>query len=159
MKKSLFLLPALAMLWSCGGNKSNDASAQSDNEGLQLDSLELHGEWKLTSYRVDSVCAEFGDSVDYRLIIDETADNFSIFTGCNYISGSFSGTNDTIRLHNVLVTEMACDDMTVEQNMLKLVNDQESYAIRVNDTINYLAPSVGEATFVRMANDEQIVEE
>lgn len=157
MKKTLFALPALLVMCACGGNKASDAN--DENEGIRLDSIELHGEWKLMSYTVDSITAEFGDSVDYRLIVDETADNFSIDTGCNYISGSFSVTNDTIRLHDTLVTEMACDDMTVEQNMLRLVNDPEAYAMRDNDTINYLAPSVGRATFVRMANEEPTVEE
>ncbi len=109
---------------------------------------DLTGRWTLTSYALDTVAAAFDDA-DYALTFNEAEHFFGITTDCNSIGGGFEMVSDTIRLFNPMVTEMACDDMTVEQAMLQLVNDPAVYAIAAGDTLTLTAPQVGTATFVK----------
>jgi hypothetical protein len=57
--------------------------------------------------------------------------------------------NYTIRLKNIPVTEMACDNMTVDKNMLCLLNDSTVYAICHGDIITVNAPNIGAAIFIK----------
>lgn len=148
-----FILPVLLLLAACAGSKAKDeAKAADETEGVQIDTIGLHGEWRLESYRIDSASTDFGADSPYKLSIDEPGNAFGLSTDCNTIGGAFSVTDDTIRFENVIVTEMACHEMKVEEAMLRLINDSCAYALCVGDTIRYTAPSLGGAVFVRAAN-------
>ena len=150
MKKTILLSAAVMMLCSCSGNKTNEsASAQDETANVRLDSVGLQGEWRLSSYRVDCASVELADSTDYLLAFNEPDNTFGLTTDCNTIGGEFGVTNDTIRFHNMMVTEMACHDMTVEQNMLRMLNDTTAYATYSADTLTLAAPQIGNARFVR----------
>jgi hypothetical protein len=44
---------------------------------------------------------------------------------------------------------MACDNMTVDKNMLRLLNDSTVYAICHGDIITVNAPNIGAAIFIK----------
>lgn len=123
-------------------------------ESIMPETAGLQGEWCLESYRIDCESTQFDVLSDYKLSFDETDSRFSLSTDCNMISGEFGITADTIRFKNMLVTEMACDDMTVEQNMLRMLNDSTAYAVCRGDTIGLTAPSIGSVIFIRNANED-----
>lgn len=125
-------------------NKSADSG-----EDIILDTSGLQGEWRLDSYRIDCKSTQFDETSNYNLSFNEPDNRFSISTDCNMINGEFGITNDTIRFKNMLVTEMACDNMIVEQNMLRLLNDSTAYAICLGDTLAFTAPNTGSARFIR----------
>ncbi len=152
-KKLLFASTAVLVLFSCSSNqKNNDSNTISgDVEKTQvLDTVGLQGEWKLDSYRLDCESMVFDSSSTYKMSINELDNTFSVTTDCNSIIGNFGITNDTIKFNALAVTEKACDKMTVEENMLRLLNDTTSFAICCGDTIFYTAPYIGNAVFVKL---------
>ncbi len=150
MKKTLFMISALAMLASCGGNKAQEEAAQTEAAAeVQADSIGLDGKWRLDNYIVDCASTCFDSESPYGLTFIEAENAFGISTDCNTIGGAFGVTNDTIRFSNALMTEMACEEETVQNDMLRLVNDPDAYGLWEGDTLVYTAPSVGKAVFVR----------
>lgn len=109
----------------------------------------LQEKWRLDSYRIDCESTQFDAASNYKLSFNEAEGIFSLSTDCNLINGEFRITNDTIRFKNMLVTEMACDNMVVEQDMLRLLNDSTAYAVCHGDTLTFTAPYIGSAIFIR----------
>lgn len=120
--------------------------ADDDTAGLQV-------EWRLDSYRIDCETTIFDETSNYKLSFNDTDNTFSLSTDCNMINGVFEITNDTIHFNNMLVTEMACDNMTVEQNMLRLLNDSTAYATSHADSLVFTAPYIGRAVFLRQRDE------
>jgi len=150
--KLALLAMGLLIFGSCSTkSKSAETDALSaETEYIQPGAAALQGEWRLDSYCVDSVMTQFEAGIeDYTLSFCETDNSFGMATDCNTIGGEFEMVNDTIRFKNMMVTEMACDKMTVEQNMLRLLNDTAAYALCSGDSILYTAPNAGSATFVK----------
>lgn len=146
MKKINLTIIALATAAIVGCTATNK-SANSD-ENTMLDTVGLQGEWRLDSYRIDCESMQFEEPSNYKLAFNEPDNLFSLSTDCNMINGEFDITNDTIRFKNTLVTEMACENMTVEQSMLQLLNDSTAYATYNADTLTLTAPKIGYATFI-----------
>ena len=147
---SLICVAAALSLASCSGSANKTESATTATDAVQ-ESTSLQGNWLLNSYRVDCVTTEFDKDSKYTLSFDEKDNSFGMTTDCNTIGGVFETANDSIRFKYVAVTEMACDNMIVEENMLRLFNDSTAYAIQKGDTLTFNAPSIGMATFIRMA--------
>lgn len=130
-------------------NKSADSG-----ENIMSDTgAGLQGGWYLDSYRIDCESTQFDAASDYKLSFSEPDNVFSLSTDCNMINGEFVITNDTIRFNAILVTEMACDNMIVEQNMLRLLNDSTAYALCHGDTLAFTAPYVGSARFIKHGDE------
>lgn len=148
---------ALFAVSACStGNKTSEV-----NNKAMLEAAELHGDWRLDAYQIDGKPTTFG--AVYKLTFNAPDKTFSLSTDCNTISGEFGITNDTIRFRNILVTEMACDNMTVEQDLLRLLNAPDAYAIYSDEytayTIYFYAPSVGNATFSQLGNSQNFIGE
>ncbi len=151
--KCMMCASAVVLMAGCSAKSENrDAD---DEATVQLDTAGLQGDWRLESWRVDCATTDFSDGRDYVLTFNEPDNTFGLSTDCNRIGGMFDITNDTIRFANVLVTEMACDEMTVEQTMLRLLADTAAYATYSPDTLCFNAPSIGTATFVKSCPTEQ----
>lgn len=146
--KFSFAALAMLLLSACSTNdKTTDTDSADAN--IMLGNIGLQGEWLLQSYRVDCVSTEFEDSLKYKLNFNEPDNTFSLSTDCNMINGEFGITNDSVRFKNMLVTEMACDDMDVEQSMLRLLNDTTAYALYNDSILTITAQSIGFAKFKR----------
>lgn len=146
--KTVLIATAMLILGSCSNRKVDATDA---NEHIQLDMIGLQGEWRLESYRTDCLSTSFESVSNYILLFNEPDNTFGMSTDCNRIGGKFGGSNDTIRFTEVYATEMACDNMTVEEDMLRLLNDSAAYATVSGDTIFLTAPGNGEARFIRSA--------
>ena len=147
MKKIRFYIMIVASIFLVACSSTNKSA---DNEGhIMPDSARLQGEWRLDSYRIDCESTQFAATSNYELTFNETDNTFSLSTDCNMINGEFGITDDTIRFKNILVTEMACDNMIVEQNMLRLLNDSTAYAACHGDTLIFTAPYIGSAIFIK----------
>lgn len=153
---SILITLLLAGSACCTGNKTSESK-----NNAKVDVSELQGDWRLDSYQIDGKPTTFG--AFYKLSFNEPDNTFSLSTDCNTISGEFQITNDTIRFKNIFVTEMACDNMTVEQDLLRLFNAPDAYAIYSDEytayTIYFYAPSVGNATFSQLENDRNFIGE
>lgn len=151
------LTTALIAVSACStGNKTSGS-----DKAAMLDATELQGDWRLDAYQIDGKPTTFG--AVYKLTFNTPDNTFSLSTDCNSISGEFGITNDTIRFKNILVTEMACDNMTVEQDLLRLFNVSDAYAIYSDEytayTLYFYAPSVGYATFSQLGNNQNFIGE
>lgn len=134
---------------------TNDSKSACADEGIMLGAADVQGEWRLESYRIDCESTQFDVTSDYKLSFSEPDNTFGLTTDCNMISGDFGIAGDTVRFKNVLVTEMACDDMTVEQNMLRMFNDSTAYAVCYGDTLAFTAPYIGSAMFIKCSDEEE----
>lgn len=143
MKIFRLSIMAIASVVLCACTATN----KSENNGENI--TDLQEEWHLDSYRIDCESTQFDATSNYKLSFDEPDNTFSLSTDCNMINGEFGISNDTIRFKNMLVTEMACGNMIVEQNMLRLLNDSTAYAICLGDTLAFTAPYIGSAIFIK----------
>ena len=138
----------VAMSVVLGACTATNKSADGDGN-INTATASLQGEWRLDSYRIDCESTQFAATSDYELTFNEPDNTFSLSTDCNMINGEFVIADDIIRFKNMFVTEMACDNMIVEQNMLRLLNDSTAYAISDGDTLTFTAPYIGSAIFIK----------
>lgn len=131
-----------------GACTATNKSADGDGN-IKTDTASLQGKWRLDSYRIDCESTQFDATSNYELTFNEPDNTFSLSTDCNMINGEFGITNDTIRFKNILVTEMACENMIVEHNLLRLLNDSTAYAVCHDDTLTFTAPYIGSAIFIK----------
>ncbi|MCM1107989.1 MAG: META domain-containing protein [Clostridium sp.] len=147
MKNFRLSIIAMASVALAACTVSNKPADRGENN--MSDTVGLQGEWRLDSYRIDCESTQFDATSNYKLSFNEPDNTFSLSTDCNMINGEFGISNDTIRFKNMLVTEMACDKMVVEHNMLRLLNDSTAYAICRGDTLTFTAPNIGSARFIK----------
>ena len=137
-KSILSVATALTILTaSCGGNKENKEAA----DNLQKETVanvDMRGQWYL-----DSIV--FSDSDYVRVRPDERLssihqyivfedNSYFIKTNCNTISGSYTIKGDSITLGDGAMTEMACDDISVEEALRRILPNIATVYIQ-NDSI------------------------
>lgn len=152
MKKFRLSIIAMASVAICACTATNK-SAESGENTTSGTAAVLQGGWCLDSYRIDCESTQFDATSNYKLSFNEPDNTFSLSTDCNMINGEFGITTDTIRFKNMLVTEMACDNMIIEQNMLRLLNDSTAYAVCHGDTLAFTAPYIGSAIFIKQGDE------
>ena len=137
-KSILSVVSALTILTaSCGGNKENKETA----DNLQKETVanvDVHGQWYLESI-------VFSDSDYVRVRPDERLSSthqyivfedstYFIRTNCNTISGTYAVKGDSIILDDGMMTEMACDNMAVEDALRRILPNIATVYIQ-NDSI------------------------
>ncbi len=152
MKKFKLSIIAMASVAICACTATNKSAESGENTTSDTAAF-LQGGWRLDSYRIDCESTQFDATSNYKLSFNEPDNTFSLSTDCNMINGEFGIANDTIRFKNMLVTEMACDNMVVEHNMLRLLNDSTAYAVCHGDTLAFTAPYIGSATFIKQGDE------
>ena len=122
---------------SCGGNKEKHVPA--DNQQKEtVANVDVHGQWYL-----DSIV--FSDSDYVRVRPDERLSSihqyvvfedstYFIRTNCNSISGTYTIKGDSITLGDGAMTEMACDNMAVEDALRRILPNIAMVYIQ-NDSI------------------------
>ena len=63
-------------------------------------------------------------------------------TGCNLVSGKYIVKDDNLTFPEITSTEMACDDMLVEESVKHILPVIKTFGIK-NDTILFLKDSNG----------------
>ena len=137
-KSILSVATALTILTaSCGGNKENKETA--DNQQKEtVANVDVHGQWYLENI-------VFSDSDYVRVRPDERLSSthqyivfedstYFIRTNCNTISGSYTIKGDSIILDDGAMTEMACDNMAVEDALRRILPNIATVYIQ-NDSI------------------------
>ena len=137
-KSILSVATALTILTaSCGGNKENKETADNQQQN-NVANVDVRGQWYL-----DSIV--FSDSEYVRVRPDERLSSihqyivfedstYFIRTNCNSISGTYAVKGDSIILGDGAMTEMACDDMSVEDALRRILPNIASIHIQ-NDSI------------------------
>ena len=137
-KTILSVATALTILTaSSGGNTENKETA--DNQQKEtVENVDVRGQWYL-----DNIV--FSDSEYVRVRPDERLSSihqyivfedstYFIRTNCNSISGTYAVKGDSIILGDGAMTEMACDDMSVEDALRRILPNVATVYIQ-NDSI------------------------
>lgn len=88
----------------------------------------LFSQWELLELEGNPVVTESPIHITF-------SDNSSLsgFVGCNRMSGSFDTKGDeVIRFNNLIVTRMACSDLSVEQSFLRVLNEAGYFLMEDN---------------------------
>ncbi len=148
MWKYLMLCLVLGVA-SCSGTKgSKEQAADLENQKEQVENIQ--GQWMIenvvendSSYvRPSEIDPELKSYIDFR---DDNT--FGIVTNCNHIGGNYSQNNDSIHLTEIMTTEMACDNMDLE-DMLKKVLPSVNTIDCINDSITRLNTDKGDSYIV-----------
>lgn len=119
---------------ACGNGAQNrdNAAAQEDSAAVAA-TVNLDGQWNIENVVVsDTLSVRPADETpDQAAYIQFDGTNYSIMTNCNSIQGTYTLAGDSIALEPGLCTEMACDNMRVE-DLIKTVLP----AIRTVDVLN-----------------------
>ena len=125
---------------SCGGNKEKHVPA--DNQQKEtVANVDVHGQWYLDSIVFSDseyvrVRPDVRLSSIHQYIVFEDSTYF-IKTNCNTISGSYTVKGDSITLGDGAMTEMACDNMAVEDALRRILPNIATVYIQ-NDSITRL---------------------
>ncbi len=134
---------------SCTGTKSNkEQTADSENPKEKVENIQ--GQWLIENVVENDSSYVRPSEIDpaMKSYIDFRDDNtFGIVTNCNHIGGSYSQTNDSIHLTDIMTTEIACDNMELEE-MLKKVLPSVNTIDCINDSITRLNTDKGDSYIV-----------
>ncbi len=150
MWKYLIICLLVGMI-SCTGTKQNsDNSPVGNSENIKVTVPAIQGQWDIenvvendSSYvRPSEIEQGVTAYIDFRE--DKT---FGIMTNCNHLGGQYVKNNDSLRLMDISSTEMACDNMEVEE-MLKKVLPLVNTIDCINDSITRLNSAKGDSYIV-----------
>ena len=157
-KSILSVATALTILTaSCGGNKENKETPDNQHQET-VANVDVRGQWYL-----DSIV--FSDSDYVRVRPDERLssihqyivfeDNtYFIKTNCNTISGSYTIKGDSITLGDGAMTEMACDDMSVEEALRRILPNIATVYIQTDSIARLNSRNPSEYIVLRKAQIE-----
>lgn len=144
---TLILIVALALMFGACSNKDKAAadagqmSADMSASEMSASGHTIVGCWQIENVVVnDTLYARpIETSPDVKQYMTFTADStFVVNTNCNIISGNYEASgSESIRFSNCSWTEMACDDMSVE-NLLKQILPAVTTVDFENDSITRL---------------------
>lgn len=109
-------------------------------------SVGLSGKWRIVEYKCIATSAPIGlsqvpDNFDYSLEFDNQG-NVICNTGCNLVSGQYTVKGDELTFPEITSTEMACEDMLVEESVKHILPAIKTFEIK-NDTILFLKNADG----------------
>ena len=122
---------------SYGRNKENKETADNQHQET-VANVDVRGQWYLDSIVFSDseyvrVRPDVRLSSIHQYIVFEDSTYF-IKTNCNTISGTYTAKGDSIILGDGAMTEMACDDMSVEEALRRILPNIASIHIE-NDSI------------------------
>lgn len=133
--KKLLIISALsaALLCSCGGNGAADKSGNACCDSVtECNMVKLPGKWCFVTIANDSVRLDEAliDSIGAgQGIVFGQDSTYSVMTNCNSIGGSYTATCDSIIFGDGFMTEMACDNMQVEDAVRFILPKLNAYSI------------------------------
>ncbi len=129
-----FIICVLIGITSCAGGNNADNYKVSQADDKEISAVNIQGQWDIenvvendSSYvRPSEIEQRTAAYIDFRR--DET---FGIMTNCNHIGGQYHQSADSINLTDISTTEMACDNMDLEEILKKILP-----AVNTIDCIN-----------------------
>ncbi len=132
------IISVMISLTACSGSKgSADKGVAGDAATETCATQSIAGQWFIENIVENDSSyvrpAEIETGVTAYIDFNDDG-SFGIVTNCNHLGGEYSQTYDTISLTNVLATEMACDNMEVE-DMLKKILPLVNTVDFINDSV------------------------
>lgn len=129
--KKLLIIGLLAGMVSCAG--SGTKSTQEEDKVA----ADVSGQWYIENVVENDSSYVRPSEIDGGVtayIVFKDDNTFGVMTGCNHIGGQYTIEGDSIRLADILSTEMACDNMEVE-DMLKKILPEVNAVDCLNDSV------------------------
>lgn len=141
MKTLPILFAAATLLASCSGHATGSGSQPHDNSSAKTVVIpDLHCKWLIDNIVVNDTIqvnpAEISPKRDCYIVFNPDG-TFGASTNCNTLGGEYVLDNDSIRFDNMLITEMACDNMTVEEMLGRVLPEVQALDC-VNDSVIHL---------------------
>ncbi len=134
-------ISAALLLVACTGKENKAVAKPSGDESAICDvlSADLQRTWLIENVVVnDSLYARPSEIDPQRNQYFTFADGtFAVNTNCNTLGGEYELTGDSIIFKNIMTTEMACDNMDVEQLIMHVLPDLRSVDC-INDSVTRL---------------------
>lgn len=137
-KKEIFALGGVLFLTACGGNGGETReNGRTDAAKDAVETPDMSGRWEIVNVVVDDSTYAMPQEIDPDRVqyMNFAEDNtFGINTNCNTIGGTYDQKGDSISFSNMLITEMACDNMDVEQLLMRVLPEVRMIDV-TNDSI------------------------
>ncbi len=141
----------LVGITSCtGAIKHSDKSGVDKVANDEINVVNIQGQWDIENVVENDSSYVRPSEIEPGMIvyIDFRGDNtFGVMTNCNHIGGQYRQVNESLHLTDISTTEMACDNMDLEEMMKKvlpLVNSIDC----INDSITRLNSDKGDSYIV-----------
>ncbi len=154
---SLIAVSAVSVIIAtgCSNNKQNSADVADSITLNSMTEADIRGQWYIENI-------VFNDS-DYvrpdeampgvsQYIIFEDSTYF-IRTNCNTISGAYTVNGDSITLGDGAMTEMACDNMAVEDALRRILPDISSVDVQNDSVVRLNGATPAECILLRKATE------
>ena len=140
MKRLPMLIITAMAISGCGTTVNSAPSSDTSLTGTHWQLVELNGK---------TVAASEGRRVPF-MVLDKAQGRVSGNGGCNAFGGVFQQSADGLRLHfgQMMMTEMACADMALEGEFLKVLAMTDSYHLSAEGLQLYKAKMAPLAKFV-----------
>lgn len=143
MIKHLLASSVIAFLCFASCTNSSKTNETTDADSTNA-ATELKGEWELLNVVLnDSVYARPADVAPgiRQYFSFDSIGNFGVSTNCNLLGGSYHASGSSIQFYNIARTEIACDDMTIEELLCQLLPAIERVSIDNDSVARLLTPN------------------
>lgn len=126
MKAKFLLFPAIAIMTACTGSQQSNLPTQ-DNVEAQCDTIptaDILGQWYIENiFFNDSTYVRPAEEIpgSRQYVLFEPEGTYSVMTNCNHGAGSYTIDGNKITFQDAAWTEMACDNMSTEEAMRKIL--------------------------------------
>lgn len=117
--------------------------------GMYLRDSRLNGSWNLVELQGRTINPKDFERNQPSLIIDLAEGRVSGSAGCNRITGALEPIGDRINFGPIAATKMACPQMEVENQLLKVLSDGELRYRVSEERLELMLGSKGVAVFER----------
>lgn len=122
------LIGAYMLLSAC--NSSKNAAASSNQ--TSMDTSITGKKWKLTELYSKPVAGTVNGKEPF-IILQDTGNRYTASAGCNGLGGTFTlSGNGRIKFSQGMSTMMACENMEIETNLKKVLDQADNYTVNGN---------------------------
>ncbi len=150
MWKYLLLFIFLITVSCAGSNEKSKESGADKGNSVKSTITNISGQWDIVNAVENDSSYVRPSEIEQGVTayIDFREDNtFGIMTNCNHLGGEYHQYNDSIRLTNILSTEIACDNMELEELLKKILPNVNTIDC-INDSITRLNSNKGDSYIV-----------
>lgn len=138
---------------ACSGKKENNTAITDQNTQNVVTDANIRGQWYIENIVFsdsDYVRPDETLSSIHQYIVFEDSTYF-IQTNCNTISGTYTIKGDSIALGDGAMTEMACDDMSVEDALRRILPDISTIDVQNDSVVRLNGSTPAECILLRKA--------
>ena len=155
-----FLIAVAALLivaaTGCSGNKEAKADKEADSALAETSDADIRGQWYIENIVFsdsDYVRPDETSSSMKQYIVFEDSTYF-IMTNCNSLNGSYAVKGDSITLRDGVMTEMACDDMQMEDAIRRILPRISTIEVQNDSVVRLNGSAPSECILLRKAKTE-----